>query len=375
MADQDKHTHTEQESPEKKDSRKKRINSVKDIRKRKTRKKRIITIVVLVALVGGGYLFFSYRQRAAAAAAEAEARATASHEVTSRIYREEVEVSGNVVPYSSENLFFKISGEVRDVFVEEGDYVSAGDEIAVLKKAAKEYELAQLEFEIEQARHDGSSKQLELLNMRKDLLEDEIKHTTLKAGISGRVSRVNIEPGDMVGTSPADPAVRIVDVTSMKATVEVDEFDINKVEIGQEAELIFDALGSGHPVTAQVYSIPLEGTVTGQGIAVKEIDLVIDDPPPTISPAYTFSGVIIASEEETVLTFPQNFIEHENDTEYVNKRRNDELVQVEVETAYFEAGNVRLISGDIEEGDILMRTAAAASGANTFMMGPPGGRR
>lgn len=380
MSDQDRAAGQEEQkqNPDAGKKPEKRVKSLQDIRKRKSRRKRIIFLAVLVLAVGGGYFFFSSRQQQAAEAALAAAQASAEYTVDSRMFREEVEISGNVMPVKSENLFFRTSGEVKEVFAEEGDLVEKGDPVAKLRLQAKELELAQLEYDIEQARFAGSRKQIELLEMRRELVLEDISNAYLRAGISGVVSRVTIEAGDIVGSSVSEPAVRIIDNSSFKATVEVDEFDINAVRVGQSAELVFDALGSGTVVKGRVSSIPLEGSVTGQGIAVKNIELIIDDPPASVSPSYTFSGVIVAGDRQQVLTFPQDFVVRDNSTQRVIKKTGDaERTSVEVSTVYFESGLVRLVSGDIAEGDVIIRQAARSTGMSSpfAIGGPPGGRR
>ncbi len=356
---------------------KKRISSLKDIRRRKTRRRRIILIAVLAVLIVGGYFLISTRRAASASAELAAAQAGSAYTVTTRTYREEVEISGNVEPIKSGNLFFRTTGEVKEVYVDEGDTVSPGDVVAKLRIQTKEYELAQLEYELEQAQFDGSRKQIELLKMRKELLLDDIQNSYLKAGIRGIVSKVNIEPGDLVSASGAEPAVRVIDTSSLKTTVEVDEFDINSVRAGQRVELIFDALGSAVTVAGRVRHVPLEGSVTGQGIAVKMVEIVIDNPPESISPSYTFSGVIIAGDRQEILTFPQTFLVRVNDTQRVLKQREDGTTEpVTVRTAYFEAGLVRLLSGNLSEGDVIVRQAADRTGRSPFaFQRPPGAGR
>ncbi len=351
--------------------------SVKDNRKRKARRRRITALILLVLLIGGGFYFFNARRQAAETAAQAAARSSSTYTVTSRTFREEVEISGNVEPVHSEDLFFRTTGEVREVLVETGDRVSPGDVVAVLRMRTKEYELASLDYEIEQARFDSSIKRLELLEMQRELLLEDIDNSYLKAGISGVISRVNIDPGDLVSASASVPSVRIIDDSALKSVVEVDEFDINKVSRGQPVELIFDALGSRNMVRGTVHTVPLEGVVTSQGIAVKEVEIRIENPPANVSPSYTFSGVIVASDEQQILAFPQNFLISSEGTQRVLVQRDDgEVEQVTVRTAYFESGLVRLISGDIEAGDQLILQGLDRTGGNSsFRFGPPGVRR
>ncbi|MCF7954098.1 MAG: efflux RND transporter periplasmic adaptor subunit, partial [Spirochaetales bacterium] len=251
----------------KKGSHRKRINGVQDIQKKRKRNRTlwILAAVFIVIAAGGGYYLYQLQQNKAAAAAAAETQQ--SYKVVSTLYQEEVDISGNVTAYDSREPVFKMAGVVENVFVEEGDRVEKGDIIAKLNDAEIQYQLAQLDYEIEQSELQGSLRQLQLNRQERELLEYDVEKTKLYAPLSGTVTRLDVEPGDVV--SAGNAAARIVDVSALRATVEVDEYDINAVEEGQKAVVSFDALQNDTEVSAQVESIPVEGEVTSEGIAVK----------------------------------------------------------------------------------------------------------
>ncbi len=372
MNEDNKRSDAHTDAPSAEADKKKRINSVKDIRRRKQRKRRITALVLIlgIAIIAGMGVII--RQRLVREAEAAAAGQTASHTVSTMTFREEVDISGNVEALKSENLVFRSAGEVKRVSVKVGDRVIAGQVLAELRTEGKEYELAELDYQIEQARFNGTPRQLELLEKRRELLVDDLSRMKLAASMGGVVSQVNIDPGDLVSSSVSAPAVRVIDISSLKAQVEVDEFDINLVRVGQQVELIFDALGSGIRIPGMVSSVPLEGRVTGQGIAVKQVEITIPDPPPTIAPSYTFSGIIIAGERKEILTVPQDFIVRQEDgSQAVHKRLpSGETVPVTLQTAYHEAGMLRILSGDLKEGDVIERQARITR-SFPFDFGPP----
>jgi len=304
------------------------------------------------------------------------------YQVTRVIYQEQVDISGNVTAYDSRQPYFRMSGTVEAVYAEEGDRIEAGELIAELDDAEIQYELAQLDYQIEQNELEGSLRQLELNRMQRNILESRLEKTKLFAPISGTLTELNIEAGDMVTAGSSTAVGKIVDVSALKASVEVDEYDINRVKIGQRAELTFDALGDATQVEAVVDSIPLEGHVTSEGIAVKYIDLLIEEVPEGISPSYSFSGVILAGEEREILTVPENaIIEQPDGTEVLMVQRTDgSVTQVQVTTETLNDGTIRILSGNVSAGDTVVVSNADADGFPMPGGGAPfpgmgGGRR
>lgn len=338
----------------KKGSHRKRINGVQDIQKKRKRNRTlwILAAVLIVIAAGGGYYLYQLQQNKAAAAAAAKSQQ--SYKIVSTLYQEEVDISGNVTAYDSREPVFKMAGVVENVFVEEGDRVEKGDIIAKLNDAEIQYELAQLDYEIEQSELKGSLRQLQLNRQKRELLEYDVEKTKLYAPLSGTVTRLDVEPGDVV--SAGNAAARIVDVSALRATVEVDEYDINAVEEGQKAVLSFDALQNDTEVATRVESIPVEGEVTSEGIAVKYIDIVIDDIPLGVSPSYSFSGMILAGEEKEILTVSENALTTlpDGSKALMVQQGDGSASPVRVTVKELSSGDMQILSGDVSAGDTVM---------------------
>ena len=73
------------------------------------------------------------------------------------------------------------------------------------------------------------------------LAQIKLERTVLRAPSSGRVLRVNAEPGELTGPDSLQPVVVMADVSELHALVEVDEFDALKVKLGQSCEVTSDA--------------------------------------------------------------------------------------------------------------------------------------
>ena len=162
----------------------------------------------------------------------------------------------------------------------------------------------------------------------------------------------------------------IVDRSRLKATVEIDEIDMQYVRLGQTAELVFESRPD-IVVEAVVSYIPMLGRYTDQGIGVADVELLIEDPPEGIMPGFTFEGTIAAEEDVEMLLIPQSAITRgRGGAESVSVRRSDGSAEtVSVRTEYLGEGLSEVLSGNLKEGDVLLYSSVSQLGA----FAPPGG--
>ena len=119
------------------------------------------------------------------------------------------------------------------------------------------------------------------------------------------VASVDVSVGDYFDAGSS--AMTIIDRSTLKATVEIDEIDMMYVEVGQKAVLYFDSYPDSS-IEAVVEYIPMIGRYTNQGIGVMDVELKIPNPPATIAPGYTFVGSITIEGETKILLVPQSAI-------------------------------------------------------------------
>ncbi len=73
-----------------------------------------------------------------------------------------------------------------------------------------------------------------------DLAKKQLSDATIRAPISGIISRRNVELGGMA--SPQAPVFEIIDIDTVKARVSIIESDLYKIKLGDEAMVSVDAL-------------------------------------------------------------------------------------------------------------------------------------
>ena len=351
-----------------------RANLKKKLRKKRI--KRLITWIVVIIILGIGiysYQFYKTNGHMPFASAEkiaAEQAATTVHETTVQEieFSQTIDISGNVEAYETQTVVFRSTGAATGVFVEEGMQVKKGDLLATIDDTTQSYTLANIESQIEEATLQGSLRQLELLEMQRTMAVNNLDYTKAYANFDGVVASVAVDEGDYF--EAGDDAMVIIDRSKLKATVEIDEIDIQSVQMGMKAELTFDSL-PGKTIEATVTYIPMLGRTTTQGIGVLDVEIVIEDPPAALAPGFTFAGTISADEVKKMLVVPTSaVVSNRRGSDTVLKKGADgNSVSVEVTTKYLGEGMSEILSGDLKAGDVVLMGTTTDS---NFSIGIPG---
>jgi membrane fusion protein, multidrug efflux system len=154
----------------------------------------------------------------------------------------------------------KVGGEVRQIFVEEGDAVQSGQVLARLDGDRLRLELAQIEANLRKLERDykrqldlsekglvakGTAENakfdLDALRASYDSARLELSYTEIRAPIGGVVSVRHIKLGNTI--KPNDPTFRITDLDPLIAYVHIPEKEFRKLAPGQNADVVVDALG------------------------------------------------------------------------------------------------------------------------------------
>ena len=172
----------------------------------------------------------------------------------------------------------------------------------------------------------------------------------VEAPFNGTVTRVEPKVGDQVSTST--PAFRIDDLSELYMDVQISEVDINKVAVGQEADLTFDAIsGIGyHGVVTEVAKV---GDDTGSGVDFT-VTLRITDVDQQVRPGMTAAVNIIVTEEKDVLAIPSRAVRTSNGQRMVYVMRGNSLESIAIEVGAISDTSVEVVSGDIKEGDLII---------------------
>jgi len=225
--------------------------------------------------------------------------------VESIVFTETVEITGNLRPVDVRDLSFPTGGRVIEVSVEVGTEVAAGSVVARLDDLRARYELATVEKLLQQKQLTGSSREIELLQLERQLRAQAVQDHILSSPISGRVSQVDVRVDEQV--SAGRRIARVIDDSAFKAIVQIDEIDSPRVRTGQTVQFFFDALPQ-LDVAGTVHSLALESRTTAEGLTVRDVEVLTENPPAELLSGYSFTGQILLDAEETVLAIPEEAI-------------------------------------------------------------------
>jgi multidrug efflux pump subunit AcrA (membrane-fusion protein) len=353
--------------------------------KRRKNRKRTITVIVLIVLVLGGAAFVLARR------ANKDVPADIPYVVREDLYRNVIEISGNIKAAQEQNIQAAGDGIVEAVYVKEGDRVRAGQVLFRLNDSQERYNLANHEFQMNQERINGVSARLALMEEQRKVLLKNIRDRSLEARFDGFIGQLNLVTGAYAKAQ--DIFGYLINRSYLKATVEVVETDAARLKAGQEVSLTFPAYPD-LKVTGVVVSYPAVGRITSRGATVLDTEIHVDNPPAEILPGYSFVGEIIGGPEERVLTVEAAAIAYEDGKAYVERyiagpepagpaagpvtsggpmpgntpgAALGPVERVAVEVAPYGRGLVRIIAG-LEAGDRLKAQTAGRDFAPGFMV-------
>lgn len=224
-------------------------------------KKILITIVVIVAsLAVIGYVLTKNKSENKAKT-DIVAQKNASISVkTAQVKKEQITLdfsaNGNFEPIQELTFSAEKSGKVISVLVKEGDYVNVGQALVTVRADVIDVNAQTANAGYQNAKSDyaryqnafqsgGVTKQqldqakLALTNAEAVNKQAKINlgDTRIKAPIKGIINRRYIEPGSILTGMPATPLFDIVNVSSLKLKVTVDESQVANLKKGNNVSI------------------------------------------------------------------------------------------------------------------------------------------
>jgi HlyD family secretion protein len=171
------------------------------------------------------------------------------------------------------------------------------------------FEDKQAAYQVELARYDAAKNQTQQARAALKQARDDLSKTTIYAPMSGTISDLNKEAGEIAIGSQFQPDVILViaDLSAMEAQVNVDENDIVSVAAGQEVEIEVDALPD-QVLKGVVSEIASSANVAGAGSTDQktefEIKVSIQNPPEALRPGMTATAEVFTKTNESALSVP-----------------------------------------------------------------------
>jgi RND family efflux transporter MFP subunit len=194
--------------------------------------------------------------------------------------------------------------------------------------------------------------QLEANKARLRAAEIALSYTQVTAPINGVVAEVSTREGETVAAAFAAPKfVTIIDLERLEVLAYVDETDIGRVLVGQQAGFSVDTFPNVE-FTARITAIQpraeLQGSVVNYVVRLEfeRSDEFI------LRPEMTAHVRIVVEQRDDVLTAPRATIKRTVGRQYVMVRRGGQWSEQAVETGWRSESTVEFLSG-VREGDVL----------------------
>ncbi|HBE41486.1 MAG TPA: efflux RND transporter periplasmic adaptor subunit [Bacteroidales bacterium] len=280
----------------------------------------------------------------------------------------------------------RISGVVKKLRANIGDYVKAGQVIAeiddaelraklnqnlaAVNKAKADYDYAKLNLErqrslleqnyISQQTYDLAENsfkiaeaQLKQAEANAEVAKVQLSYTSIYALTSGVIASVSTQEGETVNAGFSAPTfVNIIDLTRLEVQVYVDETDIGKIEVGQEAVFTVDTYSDTDfkgTVTAIYPKAVIQDNVVNY-IVVVEINDFRDK---IIRPEMTATVTIFLETRKNVVAVPNKAIIRERGERFVTVIENNSQVSRKIKPGWSDGTYTEVIEG-LNEGETVL---------------------
>lgn len=279
-------------------------------------------------------------------------------EISPRVGSIETHISttGTVLPKNRLEIKPPVAGRIESILVKEGEAVKKGQTLGWLSST----ERAAL---LDAAQGQGEEKL--------KYWQEVYKAIALVAPIDGEVIVATVQPGQTVTTG--DAALVLSDRLIVRA--QVDETDIGKVKVGQEAVISLDAYPDAK-IRATVDHIYFESE-TINNVTIYKVDLL----PQEVS-AFFRSGMnatidFIILKKDDALLLAEEAVIGENNENYVLVRNGREFVKRPVSLGLTQDKSVEIVSGLNADDIVVIRSkkyslpGSSSVGKNPFMPARP----
>ncbi|MCQ4987913.1 efflux RND transporter periplasmic adaptor subunit [[Clostridium] symbiosum] len=263
--------------------------------------------------------------------------------------------------------------EVEALLVNEGDFVSVGSPIFSMKASTAEKLIKTYKDSM-----DNAQASLEQAQSSLDSTQDTYDDYTITAPISGTVIKKSYKVGDKVQNGSSASALAVIyDMSSVTFQMNIDELDISSVKTGQTVEVTADAF-ENEKFSGKVTNISLEGT-SSNGVTYYPVTVTLDEVGGLL-PGMNVDGVIIVDSVENALAVPADALQRGN-LVYVKDDSVTEAQgrvpagfrEVKVGTGLISSDYVEIVSGDLQEGDVVyVAKSSVNSDSGAMMMMPVG---
>ncbi|MDX1403340.1 MAG: efflux RND transporter periplasmic adaptor subunit [Woeseiaceae bacterium] len=268
--------------------------------------------------------------------------------------------------YADATVIAKVGGEVREIFVEEGDEVKSGELLAKLdgdrlrlekeqaganlRKLTRDYE-RNVDLKdrglISAGDFEKIQYEMQALQATFDLAALELAYTEIRAPIDGVISERYIKLGNTIDVNA--PTFHITSLEPLISYLHVPEREYRRIDPGQEVSIHVDAL-TGEKFTGVVSRVsPIVDPATG----TFKITIEVSDSSRRLKPGMFGRIDIVYDMHRNALQIPRSAIIEEAGQPAVYVVAGDIAERRPIRTGYAEGGRIEVLDG-LSESEVFV---------------------
>jgi len=308
------------------------------------KKKRIIWGIIILAVVLGGYFYYSKSKKSKIEYTTAD--------VIQGTLTQTVSVTGTINPDRKYELAFQTTGKVLEMNVDVGDQITKGQRLAKIDPGTLLSQLRKSEAEASvqkqilynMKRYDRAYKREEIDAQRAriksaeagvDIINDQLKDTVIYSPIDGVVLKRFANVGDttFVNAARSTSILTVAENGDLVIESNIPESDVTKITVGQKAAVTFDSLMPDEIFTAEVTEIDPDSTVI-QDVVYYGIKLKLDNLSQKLKAGMSANVDIHSAEKTNVLMIPLRAVQSEDNQKFVEILNPDgvSVTKIKIET-------------------------------------------
>ncbi|GAP20877.1 efflux RND transporter periplasmic adaptor subunit [Leptolinea tardivitalis] len=223
--------------------------------------------------------------------------------------------------------------------------------------ALAEAKVKDAQREYDRLKNGPDPEDIEAAKARVAATEATLKMAYISAPFGGTITDVESKVGDQV--SMTSTGFRIDDLSHLYADIDITEVDINRVKVGQNATLTFDAIPD-KTYNGKVTDVGEVGTSV-QGVVNFTVTVEITDADEAVKPGMTSAVNLVVNQLDDVLLVPNRAVRLKDGKRVVYVLKNNVPTPVNITIGAGSETNSELLSGDIKEGDLIILNPPTAT--------------
>lgn len=196
--------------------------------------------------------------------------------------------------------------------------------------------------------------------------ELNLEKAVIVAPFDGVVADISITEGKEISTATlATPAISLVDTSEIEMRGFIDEIDIAMVQLGQEANIILDALPD-EEVKGSVVFISPAGTIRA-GVVSYDTTITLENPVAWLRDGMSATAEVIIERRDDVLMIPNRAIRGTSENRMVVVLVDEQEEEREITLGLTDGINTEVLSG-LDEGEKVVLLASGGRPGGFFMM-------